>query len=420
MIQKTELFPGITLTCCPDHRFKQGLLSMQVIRPMCREEAAYNALWPAVLLRGTAPHPDLRSITLHLDDLYGAEFSTSVRRIGDYQTAGVTCGFIEDRFLPEGESVLAPVVDFLGELLFRPALRLGAFRRDYVESEKQNLTDAIEGQKNDKRLYSSLRLMQVMCKNDSFGIPRLGEKELVAAVTTRKLYRHFQKILRESRIDLFYVGSAPEQASALLKRAFSDLRRDYRPLPPQTAFSAGEFCREEEVMDVAQGKLAMGFTSPITLRAEEFAAMQVCNTVLGAGMNSKFFMEIREKNSLCYDIGSVYHGSKGIFSVFAGIDCDKADQVQSQILEQIALCQKGEISDSELTGAKQALLSTLRGVHDSPGAMENYYATAALSGMTMDPAAYMQAVEQVTKADVAAAAATLALNCVYFLKGVRP
>jgi spore maturation protein SpmB len=55
---------------------------------MCREEAALNALLPTVLLRGSCAHPDLRAITLKLDDLYGASVSALVRRIGDIQTTG--------------------------------------------------------------------------------------------------------------------------------------------------------------------------------------------------------------------------------------------------------------------------------------------------------------------------------------------
>ena len=51
MIETIELMPGVTLRCCPDRRLKQGGLSLQLARPMCREEAGLNALIPAVLLR---------------------------------------------------------------------------------------------------------------------------------------------------------------------------------------------------------------------------------------------------------------------------------------------------------------------------------------------------------------------------------
>ena len=80
--------------------------------------------------------------------------------------------------------------------------------------------------------------------------------------------------------------------------------------------------------------------------------------------------------------------------------------------------QQGHITDEELTAAKEALLSSLRCTHDSPGSIEGYYATAALSGLNLTVDAYMDAVRAVTKDQVTAAAATLQLHTTYFLKGV--
>ena len=177
--------PGITLRGCTDGRFKQSVLSIQFIRPMCREEAALNALLPAVLLRGCQSAPDLRSITMRLDDLYGASVGSQLRRVGDYQTTGFNFGFIEDRYALSGDRILAAVVDFLRELLLEPVLEDGAFARDFVEGEKRNLIAAIEAQRNDKRVYASARMMELMCREDSFGIPRLGTKEDVAAITAQ-------------------------------------------------------------------------------------------------------------------------------------------------------------------------------------------------------------------------------------------
>lgn len=419
MIQTIELLPGVTLRCFRDHRFKQGALSFQIIRPMCREEAALNALIPTVLLRGTEVHPDLRAITLRLDDLYGAAVGATVRRVGDYQTTGLTCGFMEDKYALPGDRVLEPMMDFLREILRQPALEDGGFRRDYVESEKKNLISTLESERNDKRIYAMNQLLRAMCAGDSYGIPRLGTVEDVEKIDPVRAYRHYEQILRTSRIDVFYVGSAPaETVAALLKPIFAGVEREYSPLQPQCALRPAQKQDLEETMDVAQGKLCLGYTTPITNRDPDFAAMQVMNTVFGAGMTSKLFMNVREKLSLCYSIGSAYYGAKGIITVSAGIDFDKQAQTRDQIALQLEAVCRGQITDEELRAAKEAILSSLRGTHDSPGAIEGYYATAALSGMDMTPERYMQAIRVVTAEDVARAARTVQLHSTYFLKGV--
>ena len=418
MIETLTLSPGVTLRCCRDTRFKQGCLSFQLIRPMAAEESAKNALLPSVLLRGTNRHPDLRAITHRLDELYGASVSPLVRRVGDYQTTGLYCGFMDDRFALPGDRVLAPMVEFLEELLLDYPMAQAGFSPAFVESEKRNLIATIESERNDKRAYAMGQLLKLMCAADSFGLPRLGEVVQVEAIDPQGLLAHYRQILKTSPIHIFYVGSAESgEVARLLMPIVSGLERNYQPLPPQTGFHPSRQQDVTETMEVAQGKLCMGFTTPITNRMPQFPAMQVLNTLFGAGMTSKLFMTVREKLSLCYSIGSGYYGTKGIVAVNAGIDPDKEQVTRQEILHQLELCRRGEITPQELTAAKEALLSSLRATHDSPGSIEGYYATAALSGMAMTPAEYMQAVEAVTWEDVVAAAETLQLHTTYFLKG---
>ena len=419
MIETISLLPGVTLRCHADHRFKQGALSIQLVRPMCSEEAAMNALLPAVWLRGTQDHSDLRAITLRLDDLYGASVSALVRRIGDYQTTGLYCSFMEDRFAMDGDEILAPMVDFIKELLLCPVLEGDALCREFVEGEKKNLISTIESERNDKRVYAAAQLLKTMCREDSFGIPRLGSAAQAKAIDAAALYRHHQRILRESPVELFYVGSAePSKVAQLILPLFESLERAPVALPKQTVFHDPAGNEKKEQMEVSQSQLCMGFVTPITNQRRGFAAMQILNTVFGAGMTSKLFMNVREKLSLCYSIGSGYYGTKGILTVSAGIDADKESVAREEILRQLEACKAGDITVQELESAKEAILSGLRGIHDSPGAIESYYSTGCLSGLMWTPEQYRDAVCAVTREDVAAAAGTLTLHTDYFLRGV--
>ena len=420
MIKTIEIYPGITLRCFGDSRFKQGCLSFQIVRPQRAEEAAMNALIPTVLLRGCESCPDLRAITDRLDELYGASVGTMVRRVGDYQATGLYCGFIEDRFAMAGDQILQPMMQFLGELLLSPVLEEGGFCRNFVAGEKKNLIATIESELNDKRAYAMGKLLKNMCRADSFGVPRLGDKEAVAAIEAKPLYEHYLHILRTSPIDLFYVGSTPaEDVAAMVRQILAPIERNYVGIPSQTAFNDGGGSDNTEQMDVSQGKLCMGFVTDITNCNGNFAAMQVLNTLYGAGMTSKLFMQVREKMSLCYAIGSGYYGSKGILTVSAGIDSAKEQQVREEILAQLDACCRGEITQEELDAAKEALISSLRGVHDSPGSIEGYYSTAALSGAPRTPAQYMEELHTVTIEDVIEAAKSLRLHTTYFLRGAQ-
>ena len=420
MITTTYLSPGIRLQCYTDNRFKQNALSIQYVRPMRREEAAMNALIPSVLLRGCNSAPDLRQITMRLDTLYGASVSPISRRSGDYQTTGFYVGMMDDRFAMGGEPLLEETLAFVGELLFDYPVENEGFLDAFVQGEKTNQIYAIEAERNDKRTYAAQQLLKKMCGPDSFGLPRMGEPEEVSAITPQALLRHYETLRRESPVELFYVGSAqPGKVEAALQKIFAGEKRDYRPLPPQTDLAPGPKQALSEAMEIAQGKLAMGYVTPITNRSTAFPAMQMLSTVFGGGMTSKLFQNVREKQSLCYSIGSGYYGAKGIVLVSAGIDFDKEQHVRQEVEKQLDACRRGEISQAEVDAARHSLISALQAVPDSPSSIENYYSTMTLNGCGMDPQRHRAALEAVTAEDLVAAAKTLELHSTYFLKGAN-
>jgi predicted Zn-dependent peptidase len=147
--------------------------------------------------------------------------------------------------------------------------------------------------------------------------------------------------------------------------------------------------------------------------------MRLLNIIFGAGMTSKLFMNVREKLSLCYDIGSSYNSAKGLLTVNAGIDCQMVDEAREEIMNQLSLCQNGRITAEELNAAKQYLRSSARAVYDSTGAIEYFYGMENLSARPMTPELIEEAVEKTTLNDVLAAARTLRLHTVYFLEGVN-
>ena len=65
----------------------------------------------------------------------------------------------------------------------------------------------IQSQRNDKRAYAAGQLMKYMCGDDSYSISRLGEAQQVEPITPEMLYAHYQKVLQESPVEIFYVGA---------------------------------------------------------------------------------------------------------------------------------------------------------------------------------------------------------------------
>lgn len=418
MEQRIEILPGVFLTAVQTDKFKTGCFSINFLRPMCRAEASMNALIPSVLLRASERYPDIPSISARLDELYGASMGTLVRKKGEVQLVGFFADFIEDALA--GEPVFVPVLEFMAEILLHPLTKNGHFVPEFVEGEKRNLSNAIAARINDKRSYATSRLLQTMCREEAYGVPRLGEMEDVARVGAEGLYAHYKKVLAESQAELFYMGrKTPHEAAECLQRVLSALPRAQAFMPVGTVQGPAPAAPREvrEALDVTQGKLCIGLRTGCTVRDESYPALLMLNAIYGGGVTSKLFQNVREQMSLCYYAGSSIEKFKGVMVVSAGIEFDKYTTAKDEILRQLELCRAGEITDEEFEAARRYILSELKLAQDSPGRLDDFYMGQVVAGLsgTMDELA--DSVLCVRKDDVAAAARRLQLDTIYFLEG---
>lgn len=421
MNRRMMILPDVYLTCVQSTKFKTGCLSLSLLRPQCREEVSANALIPSVLLRGCREQPDIASISAFLDEHYGASVGTLVRKKGEVQTTGFYADSLEDRFALDGEPLLADQIAFLGRLLLEPVLEDGRFCTNFVEGEKRNLISAIESRIDDKRGYVISQLLRTMCKDEAFGVPRLGDLEDVEPITAETLYHHYRQLLATSRIEIFYHGSeAPERVADLLRQALSPLPRT-APVSfgTDTAVRAGEPREVREKLNVTQGKLAMGLRLGCTAADSEYPAALLMNAVFGAGVTSKLFVHVREERSLCYYANSSLEKFKGIMVISSGVEFSQFDTAREEILRQLDLTAKGEITDGELESARTYLLSSLKSGMDSPGRLDDFSIGQVILGKDGTMADLADALRTVTKDQVAEAASRVQLDTTYFLEGLE-
>ena len=421
LTERIQLMPGVFLNMFQTDRFKTGCFSFNLLQPLTLEDAAPNALLPSVLLRGCRKYPDMQAISHRLDHLYGATVGTLVRKKGEVQSVGLYMDFLEDRYA-EGEPIFSQMTDFLGQLLFEPCGAPDGFVEEYVESEVLNLTNTLDSRINDKRAWAVNRLLHSMCKDETYSVPRLGEKETLEGINGKNLYARWQKMLSTSPIELFYLGQQPKEAvldamDQLLKQLPA---RQVSPMPGTAVIHPQRDVQYvQESMDVTQGKMTIGFRTDITVHDPRYPAMTVLNAVYGSGMTSKLFVEIREAQSLCYYASSSMDKFKGIMMVDCGIEFQNYDVALEGILHQLELCKQGQISDEELESARSYLISSLKAGNDSPGRLDDYAVGQAIAGLTdtMDDMAVQ--LQAVTKEQVVEAANSLSLDTVYFLNGVE-
>ncbi|MBR4424573.1 MAG: insulinase family protein [Oscillospiraceae bacterium] len=420
-LRRLELFPGVFLSTVESKKFKSDCLSLSLLAPLERESISKNALLPRVLARGTLYHPDMDSLNEAMEELYGAQILPIVRKKGEMLALGFYAGFLSGAWVPDKSPLLERVCALLGEMLLSPATRGGLLLRAYVDSEKEKLIDDIRAKLNDKRAYASARAVELMCALEAYGCDDMGDEAGAEAVGYVDLTRHYRELLQTAPIEIFYCGSArTENVARALHDALLTLPRGRlnEDLGTDVRMNALEAAPREfrETLDVGQGKLCMGFRLGQCMEDPDLPAILVFNTLYGGSVNSRLFRYVREERSLCYSIDSVCDRMKGIMLVSSGVDFADFPAAREEILAQLASLARGEISDEELRSAKNTVVSAMRGVMDSPAALENYYLFQTLCGLSYGPEEDAALCDEVTREDVQAIAQSVELDAVYYLE----
>lgn len=420
--QWKQLAPGVELMVNRTDKFKTGLLSVTLTVPLRRETATAGALIPDVLYRGSSRYPDIEHLSAATDALYGASLGPMVRQRGESQCVSFLCSVIDDVYSLDGEAVLEPAAKLMGEVLLDPVLESGVFRRDYVKGEGANLADQIRARVNDKRGWSIFRLIQEMCAQEAYSVDKLGSAEEALSANPEKLWADYQALLGRAKVSFYYGGSAdPARVEDAVRHAFGPLITPRGApveweVPPEPS---GPVRTVTDEMDVTQGKLAMGFrTGGVTMASPDYPALLVCNALYGGSANSRLFLNVREKLSLCYYASSMLDKLKGLMVVSSGVEFDNFDRAQEAILAQLDELRAGRFTQKEHQAAVRTLVSAIRSRWDSQGRMEDDCVSKLVCGLRPDDdSGLIHAVEQVTAEQVAQAAQKIQLDTVYRLTG---
>ena len=418
-VRKT-IMPNVELTCVTTDKFKTGYFSVNLLNQLSAKDASKNALIPSVLRRGCAKYPDMESLAAALNELYGTTIEPVVRTKGEIQCSGFITAFADDKYLPGENDLLERVIGLTGEILLAPVTRGGLLQADYVNSEKENLCDQIRSSLNDKRTYSLVRLKEIMCAEEAFGVDRLGTVAATEKITPIMLTKHYKKILENSEIQMFYCGTADfSRVETAVLHAFSILPRGEADagIGTQIRLDCGEVKYHTESLDVTQGKLALGFRLGETMYTPDYAAITVFNAIFGGSVTSKLFLNVREKLSLCYFASSSIEKHKGVMLVSSGIEFDKYQEALDEILAQLSAIRSGDITGQELEGAKKYVITTLKASMDSAMALDSFYLGQAVEGLDFGLEEFAAFVERISIEDAVAVAKSVCLDTVYFLKG---
>ncbi|MGQ0614658.1 MAG: EF-P 5-aminopentanol modification-associated protein YfmF [Planctomycetaceae bacterium] len=377
---------------------------------------AARALLPRVLGRGTVRHPSLRAMQIALDTLFGATLSGSAGKLGERHVLLFHGNWITDRIA--GRKVLPEMGRLFRELLREPAQDArGGARGEVLEQERKLQADEADAVFDDKGRYARHRLLEAMCKGEPYARPAIGRAAEIRAVTTDAVNQAHRALLDTAEADLFLVGDLSWAAAARFAKSFGfPAGRATAPHQPPVLRRPARVHTVIERQEVGQGKLELGFRTPIRLGHPLYPGLVLFNMLFGGSPTGKLFKTVREKASLCYSISSGIERSKGLVLVQAGIEVKQYARARRMILDLLDDLRAGKVAGEEEAQARAQLLSGLRVLRDRPGGIIDFALERAVNGLPADLDGLVRALEKVSVAQAAEAARSVELDTVYFLR----
>lgn len=407
---------GLQSFWCSTPQFKTARLSVHLVLPLTTPEtAALRAIVPNVSSRATREYPDYTEFGRRLAELYGASVQAGVSRIGDNQILTLAASGIANRYAFGGEDVQQALAEILESILFTPLTDAnGLFPEEGFRQEKRQLIETIDSEFNEKAIYAKNRCIEIMFKGEPAGVPRFGTRQALQNATRADTMAAWQDAVQHARICAFSIGDGADDrfakhlAERLGQRATVCAETKYHTAPSVAQ-------RVTEEMHLSQSKLVMGLHVGTT--REEKLATKLMAVIFGGTPSSKLFLNVREKQSLCYYCSAQHDTPKNVIFVQSGVEAANLERAEEAILAELSAMQAGDITEEEILHAKLAMCNSYRAVGDSASSIENWVLSGMLQKDVRMPEVWAEEIMNITKDEIVEAAKCVTLDTVYKLKG---
>ncbi len=296
------------------------------------------------------------------------------------------------RFLPEH---LGRALDVMGEMVLKPTLV-------DLEREREVIVEEIKMYEDRPDQMADEYLSSLIFHEDPLGRPIIGSAETVRGVDHDTLRGFHRDTYTAPNVFVVAAGKLDHEAvEGMVEEKFSGLPdgepfvREARPTPPESRF----FFRFKETEQYHVSMGSMG----IPAKSEDRYAMAALNNVLGGGMSSRLFQEVREKRGLAYAVYSYHqaYSDAGAIKTYVGSTTGNVEEAVKVIVEQLGRVGEEPVDEEELERTKQQLKSSTLLALESTSARMNRVGRSIITGAELlTPEEISACIEAVTPDDI--------------------
>jgi predicted Zn-dependent peptidase len=291
--------------------------------------------------------------------------------------------------------------DIIGDILTH-----SSFEPEELERERGVILQEI-GQANDTPddiIFDHFQ--EAAFPDQAMGRPTLGTEGVIRSMPRHALTNYMRAHYGTRNVVVAAAGNLNhEEVVRLTQQHFADLPTTLVGEPPLAEYRGGEF---REARDLDQVHIVLGFPS-VSYTDPDFYASMMLSTLLGGGMSSRLFQEVREKRGLVYSIYSFTAPAtdSGLFGIYAGTGESEAEELMPVTLEELRRVQH-DVTEVELHRARaQAKAGILMSLESTGSRCEQLARQIQIFGRIVPVKEMVAKIEAVRTEDVCRAASRL-------------
>lgn len=383
-----------------------------------KEEMGSYSFLADMLSQSSKTYPRKKDLITRFEELYKIIVYATTLRVGNILDFHVSLDFINPDYIND-KNYIEEVIKTLFDIIENPNVTNDEFDLKTFNIVKERLKREINSLKENPMKQSINEAFKAMNTDTPTSYELLGNLESLEKITPSSLYKTYKNLRKNFKVDIFLIGNLEmDDTVSLIKKYFKnryiienklDLMVDNKEIKRLVVKSMAS--------DNVQANLVMIFNLKNLTEIEKNITFNVFNYLYGSGgLTSKLYQSIREKNSLCYQISSMYLKYDKLLLVHISLEQVNVKKATSLVKKELKNMQAGNFTEDELKDAINNMIVSLDMAQDNNVSLINNYVFHVFDNLPM-PEERVEMFKNIKKDDVINVAKKVKLNTVFTLEG---
>jgi predicted Zn-dependent peptidase len=388
MFSRSKLGNGLTVITIPLKSTKAVTLLLMVGAGSRYETSKINGIshfLEHMFFKGSKKFPTTIEIANIMDGIGGIDNAGTEKEWTDYW---VKCS----------SEKVETAIDVLSSMIKEPL-----FQAEEIEREKGVIVEELNMYRDDPKSYIDVLGEMNMFGDTPLGWDIGGSNETVKSLTREDFIKYMNSLYAPGNMVFLAAGNiTPQKATSLAKKYLSDLPKRGKFSPVKKIIKNKKPTVKLLFKETDQANIALNYYGPSLTDEKRFAA-RVLAAILGGGMSSRLFIQVRERRGLAYHVGA-HHAAYtdiGYIGIAGGLNIENLEAALKIILAEIELIKDAKVPKEELQKGKDMIKGRMAlALEDSRAFAEMVARQHTLTGKVEMPEETFKKIDAVTAGDV--------------------